>query len=194
MKSIASLLTRVKNPNYGSSSDSESFFAFQTFNLFALGLAVSLSVTFVIWDFKDKFRRRLLIYIPFMIIILCISLYNYAGGDVLILPDVQAVFNILLTFLVTVCLIQLWKMKTTSTDGMVLKYLIFFLLAFSGFCLPLFFNLIWVFALLGVPRALILTLNLPILSTIAGITSTVLTVLKYRDDKKKEIKITVSPD
>lgn len=153
--------------------------------LLGLALAVSLTVCFIIWDYKDRFRRRLLIYIPFMVIILCFSSYNYAHADILVRPDIQVIFNLVLVFLALVCLIKIWTLKIQSTDAQVLKYLIFFFLLLCGFCMPTFFTLLWLKDRFGLAKT-DSSFNLPIVTTISGLITTAITVLKFRDDRRKE--------
>jgi len=155
------------------------------FYLIGLGLALGLTTTFILWDFKDSFRRRLFIYFPFLLLIMGFSTYNYSHFDYLIKPDIQVIFNLAMTFLSLVFLFQLWTLKPKLTDGIILKYFILFLLLFCGFLIPAFFSICWFIKRIGLAE-FNFGFNMPIIATITGVISTTITVLKYRSDRKKE--------
>jgi hypothetical protein len=150
------------------------------------GLAVSLglAVTFMLLDFKDRYRRRLSIYLPFLIVILATTTYNYLHFDYIIRPDIQVIFNILLVFLSSVWLVKLWTINFHSNDGQILKYLIIFLVGLGGLTIPLFFSICWFFQRLGLEIPL--DIDMPILTTICGLVTTIVTIQKYRTEKKKK--------
>jgi hypothetical protein len=158
---------------------------FYLFYLTGLAIALGLTVTFVLWDFNDNFRRRLFIYLPFLILVMGFSTYNYLHFDYIMKPDMQVVFNFLLNFLSLVFIFQLWKLTPKSTDGIILKYYILFLLLLCGFLIPTFFSICWLIERLGLSE-LNFNFNMPIITTITGVVTTVITVLKYKSDKKKE--------
>jgi len=156
------------------------------FSIFILGLTIALGlmVAFIMLDFKDKFRRRLFIYIPFFIVILGCSSYNYFHFDYIIRPDIQAIFNLVIIFFGLICNIKIWNLKVQSTDGIILKYLILFILIFCSVLIPCYFSISWLLHRLGIPE-INLNFNMPIITTLAGLITTTITVLKFLDDKRK---------
>ena len=165
---------------YDFNKDVSNFYIF-----YCLGLifAISLTVTYIIWDFKDSIRRRLFIYVPFMLLIINFSIYNYTHGDYLVQPDIQIIFNFILIFLTLVCVIKFWTLRAKSIDGQILKYIILFLLLIFGLFTPLTFSFYWLIEWLGLSKV---NFNMSIITAITGIATTIITVLKYRDDKKKD--------
>lgn len=157
------------------------------FYLIGLSVALGMTVTFIIWDIRDSSRRRLLIYIPFLLLILGFTVYNYVHMDYLIEPDVQVIFNLLLIFLGLVFVIKIWKLNTHDTDGIVLKYLIVFLISLCAVVIPFYFSIDWFFRRIGI-TSINLGFDMPIITTVSGLISTVVTVLIYLDDRKKKLK------
>ncbi|HMG16913.1 MAG TPA: hypothetical protein VK590_15760 [Saprospiraceae bacterium] len=186
----------VNLANYLSSDYTEKLFGVWPFNdntnsdfylYYILGLAIALGllVTFILWDIGDVSRSRLIIYIPFLILILGFSVYNYINSDNLIRPDIQAGFNLLIICLGLFCSIQLWHFKAKSTDGIVLKYIILFILILCSVFIPFYFSISWFFKRVGL-NEINLSFNMPIITTIASVITCVITVLKYENDKTKE--------
>jgi hypothetical protein len=157
---------------------------FYLFYIIGLAIALGLTVTFILLDFKDNIRRRLLIYIPFFILILGFSVYNYFHIDYIMRPDIQAAFNLIIIFLGLILSIHLWNLKANSTDGIVLKYFVLFFLILCSVFIPFYFTISWFFQRVGLSN-INLSFNMPIITTIAGVVTSIITVLKYKDDKKK---------
>lgn len=154
------------------------------FYLIGLSLALGATVTFIAWDFKDSSRRRLFIYFPFFILIFGFSVYNYAHFDYIMKPDIQVVFNLFIILFGLIFTIKLWTLEPKSTDGIILKYFVLFVLILCADLIPLYFTFNWLLKRLGLSN-LNLSFDMPIISTITGLVSTVITVLKYQSDKKK---------
>jgi hypothetical protein len=136
---LANKLSNTKTENFIGqdwSFDRPEISNFYFFYLFAISLAIGLTVTFIMCDFTDSYRKRLFIYIPFMIIILGFTGYNYAHADFIIKRDIQIILNLILLFLSSVCLSALWNLKAKSKDGIILKYFIFSLLLLFSFVNP----------------------------------------------------------
>lgn len=182
-ENLSSEETRVitKGWNY----DSGEIVNFYFWYILLLCISFGMSITFLIWEHKSKFSKRLYIYIALLIPIIAFSGYNYFHFDIIMRPDMQVLFNFILIFLSIIVVIEFWKTQPKEIDSLVLKYIILTILITFGFILPVFFSTHWMLAELGIIDANSF-LNITLITAIAGLISTSITVKKYFDERKKE--------
>jgi 4-amino-4-deoxy-L-arabinose transferase-like glycosyltransferase len=169
-----------KATGWGYDNNSISTSNFYTIAITGLLVAWTLFLGFILWDFKDRQRRKLLIYFPFLVVILGISTYNYAHGDYLVKPGYQAPLNLVLIFLSLVFILWIHRTKTKSTDGIIIKYIFLVVLGVIGFLVPSFFSLFYILEKLGVTE---ISPDLTIVTTICTL---ITTYIGYKEFKKEK--------
>jgi len=174
---------------YLSNPQDDNFISFELANYYynytlGLNLALSLSTIFLLWDFSFAYKKRVMIYIPFLIVIIGFSAYNFAMADTFVKPDLQFYIDIILFFLSMVIVVEIWKMKILSLDLRILSYMILVLILACGVLIPLYLIISYGIIKLAMDKWIYFP-SIKTLNTIIPIITTAVTVLKYLDDRKK---------
>jgi hypothetical protein len=131
-------------------------------------------------------RYRLWVYLGLLAIILPASLFNYSHGDEVLRAPYQAALNLVLIFLGASICWWLSSWKPDATDARVMRVMIFALLVFSAVLTPALFTLLWAMFRFGwVPLNALCKIEIDQITGFAAVISTVVTVLEYRNDRRR---------
>jgi hypothetical protein len=159
--------------------------------IYMLGLCVTsgFAVTYLLWERRPSYFRRRVVYIAFLMLILPMSMYNYFHFDIIIRPSAQAIINLLIIFLGTVLAVDTYKIEAIQLDAKVLKWLVLFLLLFFSVLIPGLFSLLWILeALHVISYRTVRSMDLNVVSVIAGVVSAIIAVLSYKKEGMNETK------
>lgn len=145
--------------------------------------AFGLAVAVMLWERRPNYMRRLFAYVTLLAFLLPIAVYNYAHGDFLVNRVGQALLNIFLIFGGALVIAHLFSMRPAARDLLALQVLAIFMLTLTSVLLPASFSTIWFLNQVGaISHATANSIGLPTLSTITGLISTALAILKFRKE------------
>jgi hypothetical protein len=154
---------------------------FYFYMVLAVCFAAGLSVTALLWSPRPGYSRRAAVYVLLLAVALPISLHNYAGADMLVNRSAQAIFNVLLVFVGSVVVAEIFSLSPSSRDLLVLQILAVLLLSMTTVLLPATFSIVWFLNAFGVvSETQSKSLGIPTISTICGVLSAVIAYLKFR--------------
>ena len=112
---------------------------------YVLGLCVTggFSAVVLLWERRPSFKRRRLGYLAMWLLVLPMSMYNYAHFDFIIRPAFQAIVNLVVVFLGAVLTIETVRLRATAPDAKVIRALAIFLIAFLSVAVPGLFTILW---------------------------------------------------
>ena len=157
--------------------------AFYVFLVIGVCCASGICVAILLWERRPNYLTRLTAYTILLACLLPVSVYNYAHFDMLVNRIGQALLNLFLIFGGTLVIVHLYMSRPSERDLLALQVLAIFLLALCSVVLPAAFSTLWLLNEVGaISSKTADAIGLPTLSSVAGVVSAALALLKFRKE------------
>ncbi|OCO98980.1 MULTISPECIES: hypothetical protein [unclassified Ensifer] len=146
----------------------------------------------LLFDFALKTRS--FVYAVVLAILLPLNLFNYGQGDVVLGAPLQAVVNMATIFCGLVIVAVTWTMDVSAVDARIAKALAIVLILASAVLAPALYTAVWAMYAIGmIDKSAADQVTWQHITAVAGIASSVITILKFLYDVRKDARALETP-
>lgn len=110
---------------------------------YGLYLATGLCFALIFWDPRPPGKRVSAVFWIFLAVALPVTVLNYHQSDIFVSRTKQAVIDVVIVFLGTVCSVNLAAMRPVSVPARIMQLLSLFFIVFQCVLVPLVFAVLW---------------------------------------------------
>ena len=147
-------------------------------------MALAISTALLMWEHRQRKTIQNAVFIVLLCAVLQLSVTNYLSGYWFVPAEQQAILDLVLIFITSLCLSYLWRFDVVTESGSVLRVMGIVLLAYSGLVIPMCYFFLWSLVVLGaIDTTATRIINPAWISAAAGIGSFVLGAVKFWTEK-----------